>query len=1055
MNRALATTTRWMVSTRADGEVLTAGAGSDDLEFTVVGFPDRFTPEEIAGWLNDLTGVARETAQGDSSARTIPPLLHHALTGLLFSHAELWESDGITRPCSAAFVSIGDQVAFGWVGEALPEVWIDEGPLVEVYTRVRDDEGREALGIAFPASRRVRVRLSWSTLPGATDAPSGTVEAEWAGTFSPLEESLAMDTLAVSALVSSDAPASESPRPEPVARQTDAPEVAPAIVPIVPAARAARAPDALSEWPLESPAKRGFFGRIRTWLRRARPEDAQEFASTLEAPADESGTEMPTPIAPIAPIAQATPTAPIAPPVAAPPRNAPSPMLTADDVEVSPPDLHELLYPQTPAPPALAGGKDAIEDPHVRVLGPNAPPPARPVLHVPSVAPPASSGPPRLHVTRVTEDADAVLAEPPARMPGPPPLPRPTPTAESTPFEPPAPASPDHVIELDPRIEPALWEPPSSMIADQSAQPSEEEALAAALAALAAETATPPAAAAPPAPPAPPTPAPPRTPSLATSESMRAVLAARAAARSASDPDIEPIGSWPAPSAPPLPTVAPPAAPPRDFTRSTADSDFEPIGAWSPPPPAATAPPRAAAPPRATALPPAVTAPPRATAPPPPAATAPPRATAPPPPIAAAPARAASAPPAPIDEAAAVPPPVERVPLRPEWPSEDQLQAPEPLWKRPWVWIAAVVALFIGGWLVGGMSQGGSRTPRPNPFVALARGFGLGGARYDVMVNSRPAGAWIAVDGKDLARRTPATIDLPPGEHTVTLSLTDLGGTDIQVRGQRGDRVAIDAPLWGTLDVYAADGAPPVTVTFDGREVGFAPVHLDSVQPGAHDLRFSGPGMPAWGQPVEVRIAQKAEVVARPMTSPATGVIEVRASITDDEGTRSLSNAAVFVDGEPRGSTPLSLELPRGPHSVRVTYRDQSAPVQVIDLPGGNQRFANFELGVGAGGPRLAAVGGTQRFAIGSAATVSASLDGVSSTDAREMWLHVRTPEGAWRRYQMALLKSPTGVVGVAVFPSQLFDPGSRARWYASATVSTGDEYFTEILNAEIVAAPR
>jgi hypothetical protein len=395
----------------------------------------------------------------------------------------------------------------------------------------------------------------------------------------------------------------------------------------------------------------------------------------------------------------------------------------------------------------------------------------------------------------------------------------------------------------------------------------------------------------------------------------------------------------------------------------------------------------------------------------------------------------------------------ERVPLRPEWPSAEDLERPTPLWRRPWAWGVLFAALFAGGWLVGQAQD--DRHGGPRGLGALARGLGLGGARFDVVVSSRPPGAWIAVDGKPLARRTPTTVDLPPGEHELTLSFSDLGGATFKVRGARGDRVTLDAPLWGAVEIHAADGSLPVTVTFDGREVGFAPVRLDSVLPGPHDLRFSGPGMPAWGQTVDVRVGERTQIVARPMTSPSTGVLEVRATITDEEGTRDLNGAAVWIDGEPRGSTPLSLELPRGPHSVRVARGGEQAPVQVIDLPGGNQRFATFELGLGAGRPRMATVNPPARVQPGESPVLSAAIEGVTSTEVREMWLHVRTPEGAWRRYQMALLRSPLGgVVGVAVFPAQLYESGDRARWYASVSMTTGDEYFTEIASLD-VGTPR
>ena len=67
------------------------------------------------------------------------------------------------------------------------------------------------------------------------------------------------------------------------------------------------------------------------------------------------------------------------------------------------------------------------------------------------------------------------------------------------------------------------------------------------------------------------------------------------------------------------------------------------------------------------------------------------------------------------------------------------------------------------------------------------------------------------------------------------------------------------------------------------------------------------------------------------------------------------------------------------------------------------------------------------------------------------MWLHVQTPDGPWRRYQMAWLKSPGGVVGVAVFPTTLFGEDGRAHYYASASTQGGDEYYSEV---QVAARP-
>jgi hypothetical protein len=365
-----------------------------------------------------------------------------------------------------------------------------------------------------------------------------------------------------------------------------------------------------------------------------------------------------------------------------------------------------------------------------------------------------------------------------------------------------------------------------------------------------------------------------------------------------------------------------------------------------------------------------------------------------------------------------------------------------------------MAGLFAGGWIVGHMNderrEGAARGMRD-----VLRTVGLGGAHFEVMINSKPPGAWISLDGQDLARRTPASVEMKPGEHEVTLSFSDLGAATYTVRGADGDRLALEPALWGSINVYSSDEEVPVAVSVDGVPRGFAPLRADSLAPGAHDVRFSGPGLPSWGQTVQVRVAESSDLIARPMTSPATGVIEVRASLTTETGTVDVEGARVYLDGEPAGKTPLTLELPRGPHSIRVEHLGETAPVQVIDLPGGNQRFASFQLRPASDLPSLATVNPPSTIPLDQPTVISAALDGVQTSELREMWLHVQTPDGPWRRYQMAWLKAPGGVVGVAVFPTTLFGQDGRARYYTSASTQAGDEYYSEVGEAARPDAPR
>ena len=97
---------QWAVSTRTNGEVLTAGVALPGVELSLLGIPLGFTPVEIQSWLRDLAGVAIETSRSDQRARPIPQLLHHVLTGLLFSQTELWSHTGQSLPCATVLPNV-------------------------------------------------------------------------------------------------------------------------------------------------------------------------------------------------------------------------------------------------------------------------------------------------------------------------------------------------------------------------------------------------------------------------------------------------------------------------------------------------------------------------------------------------------------------------------------------------------------------------------------------------------------------------------------------------------------------------------------------------------------------------------------------------------------------------------------------------------------------------------------------------------------------------------------------------------------------------------------
>jgi hypothetical protein len=392
--------------------------------------------------------------------------------------------------------------------------------------------------------------------------------------------------------------------------------------------------------------------------------------------------------------------------------------------------------------------------------------------------------------------------------------------------------------------------------------------------------------------------------------------------------------------------------------------------------------------------------------------------------------------------------------LHPEWPNENDVQT-DGLQRTRATWIAlgATIAVLFGvGWLLG--SQGGRHGASPtsrSPFAFL----GFKGPTFKTDVKSRPDGAWVLVDGNPTRQRTPVTLELPPGRHEVTLSFGQWGQAVYPVEGKKRETRRIDGTLWGSLLIGTPELGSVIAVAVDGRPRGFAPVQVESLAPGPHQVRFSGPGMPSWGQTVEIRVAQKAEVMARTVSSPATGVLQVRANRTEDGESEPLNGARVWIDGALRGNTPLTLEVARGPHSVRVEFGDDQPPVQMIDLPGGNQRFATFEMGTGEDHP-VVRLDAPARIEADRPAVISATLTEVLPRELREMWLHVQGPDGTWSRYPMSRLEGQLSPVGAVAFPVSQLGPGGRASWYVSAVTTQGDEYFTELQSmSEARPAPK
>ncbi len=941
----------WAVSTHTDGEVLTAGVTGDHADLVLLGIPVGFTAAEIEGWLRDLAGVAFETSTTDARQRAIPSLLHHTLTGLLFSHAELWTRGDDPVPCSAVFIDTPDGASFGWVGEANARVRIEGRDYSPQWVIVRDEEGREARAAMLPPG--VRAEVSVEHWPGGRDSGHApiTVEAEWGA--SALTDSAPSTDPAPLTAASPEAPAEaaaampmvlelEHLAAAPIAELPPLPESLPVGQPSLMASGAdavssqthvetsPQPPIASTIEPLESiaPAESGFAREpavapprshpVARWLGRLMQWGRKD--ETIEEAATEA-VSAPTEVAP----APAPALVPEAAPTASPESPGDAPVSQYDLLLTTP---EEDLAPEMQV---VEPGDAAASIPEWSEASASLPPPPAPEIEPQSVTPES----PTAFAPHHEETPPAIEPSAPAAAADRPTL---------------APAGFEDILGRG-----RSSEPPNPL----SPQP----------------------------------------------------VAPRAHTEMPSDATV-------------LPKLSVPLPP--ESTDLPIHVEHEPIGAHSEqfdiaPLPAD----RRLGLSRPTLEDPLANEDPHAA-------------------LLDLPWLEPS-----HDRDRSVRVPGEPVVSRRAWPAPDEESRLRPRVSPAMIGLgAALVILFGAGWLVG--SWQGQRAGEPSMADRLLRSVGLGAPRFTAEMETQPPGAWISVDGRELQRRTPASIELSPGDHQVTFSMPDLGEHVVTVSGRKGESVRVNESLHGTLEVIPSDTSVPIQVSVDRQPLGYAPISVESIEPGLHEVMFSGPGMPAWAQTVQVGIRRTAQVVAHPMTSPATGVLQVQASLDDSQGSSPLSGAQVFVDGEMKGVTPLSVEMARGPHSIRVHWRGETAPVQVIDLPGGNQRFAMFAFGLDMDQPILKPLSLPRSIDATEPTTVSAALDGMSANVVREAWLHVRTSEGLWRRSSMSVMRAPKGVVLSAVFPFNTLEGQTQTRWYMSALTLQGDEYFTEMQRVQV-----
>jgi len=218
----------------------------------------------------------------------------------------------------------------------------------------------------------------------------------------------------------------------------------------------------------------------------------------------------------------------------------------------------------------------------------------------------------------------------------------------------------------------------------------------------------------------------------------------------------------------------------------------------------------------------------------------------------------------------------------------------------------------------------------------------LGARVAQLVVESEPPGAVIWVDRRALGDfgRTPRTLALAEGPHTLWLELPDHATAELQVEARRGERREVRATLERLVGRLAVRSEPSgATVRIEGRdprEAGVTPVDLE-LPAGEYRITLAAEGRRAESRTVRVPAEETTELTLGlvPLPPPA-GRLVVAGNV---------AGAVVLVDGVERGFTPVVLDdVPAGLREVTARVRDGREWSGTAEVPVGGSAWVSPEF---------------------------------------------------------------------------------------------------------------
>jgi hypothetical protein len=209
-----------------------------------------------------------------------------------------------------------------------------------------------------------------------------------------------------------------------------------------------------------------------------------------------------------------------------------------------------------------------------------------------------------------------------------------------------------------------------------------------------------------------------------------------------------------------------------------------------------------------------------------------------------------------------------------------------------------------------------------------------------VLIHSAPQGADITMNGA-YRGRTPLFIpDFPLGSHRLNFSLQGFGDREIELNVRDRTPVRVDVELATQSARLIIDSRPSgAAVTIDGVPRGATPCTLEHLAGQTVRLELALNRHETYVESISLAAGQTYEIA--PTLSPLPASLRA---------TSEPQGAKVFVDGDLRGETPLTLsDLRPGPYRLRMEATGFEPDERAIDLRPAEQSIQHAQLARNSG----------------------------------------------------------------------------------------------------------